>query len=138
MIPGAVQHTSPSIWGDNVGEFYHKRFVRSDSKKRANPVAFRGFGGGAHLCPGRHFASTEILGFAILMALQFDVTPASGKWVRPTTENSDMWLTVPQPDEDVVVEITARLIGNEREKLNVIFSGSNKAMELAAEDIVDK
>ncbi|XP_044724297.1 cytochrome p450 domain-containing protein [Hirsutella rhossiliensis] len=45
MMPGPVQHSIPSIWGPDVAEFNHKRFVRSPNSKRPNPIAFRGFGG---------------------------------------------------------------------------------------------
>lgn len=129
MIPGTVQHTLPSIWGEKVAEFDHRRFLRSGNSKRPNPVAFRGFGGGTTLCPGRHFASTEILAFAALMALRFDIAPVSGKWVRPTTENAEMWATVPQPDKDIDVAITPRT-GGELEKELTVFLGSDKAMEI--------
>ncbi|KAH8600689.1 cytochrome P450 [Bisporella sp. PMI_857] len=138
MIPGAVQHSYPSIWGENVAEFNHRRFVRSTNNKRPNPIAFRSFGGGTTLCPGRHFASTEIISFAALMALRFDITPINGKWVRPTTENAEMWTTIPQPDHDIPVEIALRKGGNAEGKWNVMFSGSDKVMELSAEDVKGK
>jgi cytochrome P450 len=135
MIPGAVQHSSTSIWGENVAQFDHKRFVRSGGIKGPNPVAVRGFGGGTTLCPGRHFASTQVLGFAALMALRFDVAPVAGRWIRPTTEKAEMWTTVPQPDFDIEAAVTSREGGNMNGKLNVIFAGSDKVMELSAEDI---
>ncbi|RYP14069.1 hypothetical protein DL765_006603 [Monosporascus sp. GIB2] len=64
MIPAHVQHTTRSIWGETVHRFNHKRFVRERGIKRPNPIAFRGFGGGTTLWPGRHFATTEALMFA--------------------------------------------------------------------------
>jgi len=130
MIPGKVQHTVSSVWGGNVGEFYHKRFVRSESGKRPNPVAFRGFGGGTVLCPGRHFATTEIISFAALLVMRYDIRPARGQWPQPKTDNAAMWATVPAPDEDLTVEISPR---NNRE-WSISFSGSDNAMEITAED----
>ncbi|CZR51358.1 related to cytochrome P450 7A1 [Phialocephala subalpina] len=138
MIPGAVQHSLPSVWGDNVAEFDHKRFIRSGTTKRPNPVAFRGFGGGTTLCPGRHFASTEILAFASLMVLRFDIKPVGGKWMHATAEQAEMWSTVPLPDTDIAVEVTPRKGSDMSEKWKVIYSGSDKAMELSAEDMAGK
>ncbi|KAI1272186.1 cytochrome P450 [Xylaria sp. FL0933] len=78
MISGRVQHSSASLWGRDVEEFRHTRFLKTPGGKRHNPVAFRGFGGGTTLCPGRHFATTEILLFATLLTLRFDVRLANG------------------------------------------------------------
>ena len=130
MIPGKVQHTTSSVWGPNVDEFDRKRFVRSESGKRPNPVAFRGFGGGSVLCPGRHFATTEIIAFAALLVLRYDIRPSRGEWPSPKTDNAAMWATVPAPDEDLAVEISPR---NNRE-WSISFSGSDKAMEITVED----
>lgn len=139
MIPAQVQHSFASAWGDNVAEFDHRRFVKpSSTAKGYNPVAFRGFGGGTTLCPGRHFASTEAIGLAALMVLRFDVAPVSGKWVCPTTENAEMWTTMPHPDFDVEVEITPRKDGNADKKLNVVLSRSDKAMGISVEDMIGK
>ena len=135
MIPGSVQHSSKAVYGENVNEFNHKRFIRTDAR-RLNPVGFRGFGGGSTLCPGRHFVSTEIIAFVALMILRFDFKPVSGKWVRPTTDKAGMQATVPPPDTDIEVEITLR----EDDKLagkqwNAILTSSDKALELVAEDV---
>ncbi|KAI0886561.1 cytochrome P450 [Annulohypoxylon maeteangense] len=131
LIPSSIQHTDPSIWGENVNEFYHKRFVREPGVKRPNPIAFRGFGGGTTLCPGRHFATTEALLFSALMALRFDVTPVGGKWVHPTTENSPLFPAIPVPDSVIDIEIRPR----NNMKWNVSFSKSDMDLEISAEDI---
>jgi cytochrome P450 len=133
MIPGPVQHTADTIYGDNVYDFNHKRFVRGNGK-RLNPIGFRGFGGGSTLCPGRHFASTEIIAFVALMVLRFDLQPTSGKWVRPTTDKSGMHATVPSPDVDVEVEVTTREDDLAGKRWNVILTGSDKAVPIVAED----
>ncbi|KAI1487550.1 cytochrome P450 [Biscogniauxia mediterranea] len=132
MIPGPVQHTLRDVWGDNVDEFHYKRFVRSSHQKRPNPVAFRGFGGGTVLCPGRHFASTEILAFAALMIMRFEIRPMGGKWIRPGTEKAPPSAAVAPPDVDLEVELIPKCTTYE---WDVSFSGSDKAMEIAAEDI---
>ncbi|KAF2868593.1 putative 25-hydroxycholesterol 7-alpha-hydroxylase [Massariosphaeria phaeospora] len=137
MIPGPVQHTNAGTWGPDVHRFDHRRFL--PKTKRHNAVAFRGFGGGTTLCPGRHFASTEILAFTALMILRFDVAPVDGaQWTCPTTAKAEMWEVTPMPDEDIDVEIRSRAGGEEegekRVKWRVVVTDSDKAMPLAAED----
>jgi cytochrome P450 len=131
LMPSLVQHTSPSIWGDSVDNFDHKRFTRG--AKRTNPVAFRGFGGGTTLCPGRHFASTEILMFSALLVLRFDLVPVGGEWKQPTTVKSPLVNALPVPDFDFDVELKPR--GNRDDKWTISFSGYDKDMEISAEDI---
>lgn len=131
MIPAPVQHTLRNVWGDDADKFDHRRFVKSTGKKRPNPVAFRGFGGGTVLCPGRHFATTEILAFAALVLMRFDVRPARGEWVPPGTENAPGTASVAPPDADVEIDLVPR----GTEEWHVVFSASDRAMELSAEDI---
>jgi hypothetical protein len=133
MIPGPVQHSERKVYGDSVDDFDHKRFIRTGIK-RLNPVGFRGFGGGSTLCPGRHFASTEIIAFVALMVLRFDVRPKRGFWARPTTQNAGMQATVPPPDFDIDVEITHRKGELDGKMWNVVLTGSDKAVALVAED----
>lgn len=135
MIPGPVQHSSKPAYGENVGEFQHKRFVRSPERKRPTPIAFRGFGGGSTLCPGRHFATTEVLTFVALMIVRFDFEPTKGEWICPKTDKAGMQGTIAPPNEDVKVQIapaTGELAGK---KWNVVLSGSDKGIELSVEDI---
>jgi cytochrome P450 len=131
MIPSAVQHSDKDNWGPTVADFDHKRFVRTSGKPRHNPVAFRGFGGGATLCPGRNFATTEIITFCALMAMRFDVEPVGGEWIRPTTNKAGGHITTPDPDNEIDVKIIPR---EPNKRWKVMLSGSEKAMELVAED----
>lgn len=132
MIPAPVQHTSISDWGNDVHEFNHRRFLPKE--KRHNPTSFRGFGGGTTLCPGRHFASTEILAFVALLILRFDVTPVTGKWVHLTTDKADMWEVIPMPDSEIEVKITPRVWDGKLIKWRILVTDSDRAMPLAAED----
>ncbi len=134
MIPAPVQHSSTVAYGDNATEFHYKRFVRAEGK-RLNPVAFRGFGGGSTLCPGRDFASTEIIAFVALMILRFDITPVSGDWVRPTTDKAGMQATVLPPDADVEIKVTLREDQFAGKQWNAILTGSEKPVQLMAEDL---
>ena len=109
MMSARAQHRNPANWGENVDEFYHKRFIKQQGGKRPHPAAFRGFGGGTTLCPGRHFATSEILLLASLLLLRFDIRPADHKpWVLPSTAKSSQAEAIEQPDEDLQVELVPR------------------------------
>lgn len=124
MMSARAQHSNPAVWGDNVDEFYHKRFVKQPGGgKRPNPTAFRGFGGGTTLCPGRHFATSEILLLATLLLLRFDIQPAGGlPWVLPSTAKSSQAEAMEQPDEDINIELVPRPEASGR-AWRVAFSG---------------
>lgn len=133
MMPARVQHFSKEVWGEDVEVFNARRFIRKPGEPRPNPVAFRGFGGGTTLCPGRHFATTEILLFTAMLLLRFDVLPAGGgEWVMPTTEKSSQAEAMEQPDYDIDIELRPRP-GADR-KWKVSFDGTGEAA-LVAEDL---
>jgi cytochrome P450 len=136
MIPAPVQHTDVTAWGDDANAFDYLRFARTPNggRKRPNRVAFRAFGGGHVLCPGRHFATTEIMALAALLVLQFDIVPVGtgGRWVEPPCENSPVQASFPIPDEDFPVELRPR---DPARKWRVTFSGSDKAIGVVAEDL---
>ncbi|KAJ4393374.1 hypothetical protein N0V93_002582 [Gnomoniopsis smithogilvyi] len=139
VIPQTVQHTSVDAWGQNVSKFDHLRFVKGDSGsgKKMNHTAFRAFGGGHTMCPGRHFSATEIIAFAALMVLQFDVAPVGGgRWEEPTWANSPMSSTFHIPDEDFKISIRPR----DSRKWRIDFAKGTgdagaKGMAVIAEDI---
>lgn len=118
VIPQLVQHTSVDAWGPDVKVFDHLRFVKghapAEHRKKINLTAFRAFGGGHTICPGRHFSSSEIIAFAALMVLQFDIEPirdgtdGSARWEEPTWANSPMVSTFHIPDEDFKVSVKPR------------------------------
>ncbi|KAI1087193.1 cytochrome P450 [Rostrohypoxylon terebratum] len=132
MLPASVQHTNVSAWGEDAGQFNYLRFAPGPGQKKPNRVAFRAFGGGHVLCPGRHFASTEIMALAALAVLQFDVVPIAGKWVEPTWKNSPVQAGFPIPDEDIKIEFRAR---DPDKKWRVLFSGADQAMGIVSEDL---
>ncbi|KAK7730587.1 hypothetical protein SLS53_008977 [Cytospora paraplurivora] len=132
IMPTRVAHTDELIWGPTANQFDHRRFLKSNkgSGKRAPAAAFRGFGGGAVLCPGRHFVSTEILGFAALLLARFDIRPISGKWVEPK-KDFQMNTAFPIPKNKVDIEISPK----NNLKWEVIFSDNSKGINLTKEDL---
>ena len=132
MMPSPVQHRDPHLWGDDKDIFNHRRFVDSESQLRRG--AFRAFGGGTTLCPGRHFATVEILAFAAIMAMQFDIEPTSGCWNRSLKTNAEFWEATLSPVEDFEVEIRLTESEMPTRKWTYVLSDSDQAVALSAED----
>jgi hypothetical protein len=101
QIAGGVIHHSSKIWGHNAEGFNPDRFLSVADEDGGNNVqasplpkgvpsaAFRAFGGGTVICPGRHFAQSELMTLAALLAVGFEITNADGS---P--------LTLPEKDEE--------------------------------------
>jgi len=147
MIPARVQHYLRDVWGGSV-EFNLRRFIRNkttatigEDEARPNPVAFRGFGGGTTLCPGRHFATSEILVFTAMLLLQFDLVPITTtgggdlhSWILPSTRNSSQAEAMEQPDHDIDIQLCPRV--GPATKWRISFEGHGD-VALVAEDLSD-
>lgn len=119
--------------GPDGGQFNHKRFLKSSSKvdtHRRPPAAFRAFGSGHVLCPGRHFASTEALAFLALVLARFDARPVAGEWVEPK-KDTVMDRACPLPKIDIDVE----LCPHDDKEWRVIFSDTQAVIDIVAEDL---
>jgi cytochrome P450 len=101
QMPAIVIHNDVSVWGPDAALFDAYRFVADDytksdkadlkdeerrqQRRRQNaPGAFRAFGGGQTLCPGRHFVTTELLSLTAMVIMRFDITHESGTKGWPT------------------------------------------------------
>jgi cytochrome P450 len=110
MIRGQSVHHNTDIWGHTATTFDHTRFLSADSKKNlASTSAFRPFGAGVTMCPGRHFSTNVILSLVAMVVVQYDVSPLEGQWVAPTKRNADLWNAMPKPDWDVIVRLEKRM-----------------------------
>lgn len=100
QIAGGIIHANKSIWGDDVDDFNPQRFLTQRAKSGGiHPAAFRGFGGGKTLCPGRHFATNEILAFAALIVHGFDITsPGGGEILVPRKNDRVMPVHILEPN----------------------------------------
>jgi cytochrome P450 len=134
MTVTPVQHTDMSVWGPTANAFDNRRFLRGLDGKRINPVAFRSFGGVMVLCPGRHFVSTEVMSFATLLLLRFDLKPVNkgGKWMEPR-KVTPMTSSMPMPKDELQVEI----VPGDNRKWHVDYSASSKGVDMVAEDVVN-
>lgn len=136
QMPTFVIHQDPTVWGGTCGEYNPRRFLAEEKHNRPRDTAFRGFGGGKTLCPGRHFATNEILASVALFVARFDVKPAAagGKWEAPTVNNSNVAIAVMNPDYDVDVEVTTRE-GMQGVKWELTLEPSDKVFAMVTEDV---
>ncbi|KAI6084949.1 putative cytochrome P450 [Hypoxylon rubiginosum] len=133
QMPSRVIHTDESLWGST--EYNPRRFLESEKKNRPRDVCFRAFGGGKTLCPGRHFATNEILAMVALWIARFDMRPVCGEWTMPTTAKTNVAAAIMGPDEDVQVEITTRK-GLNSVQWAVKLEASDKTFAIVTEDVV--
>ena len=113
-IPGATVHFNPNVWGPDAHVFKPDRFLpRPDGKKTApsGAGAWRVWGGGATICPGRHFASQEVTAILAMCVARFEIEPVGGKaWgdVWPEVNYARIMSSIHPPKGDVKVRIRTR------------------------------
>lgn len=113
-MPSHVIHNDISVWGVTAKEFEADRFVPKSSSSSAKEQkyhagAFRAFGGGSTLCPGRHFATTTIITIVAMLVLRYHIVPKDGgKWKSHTQKRNHLVAAILPPDQDVEVEIIPR------------------------------
>ncbi|KAI0378109.1 cytochrome P450 [Hypomontagnella monticulosa] len=133
QMPSRIIHQDAGLWGSSVADFNPRRFLPEEKQNRPRDVCFRAFGGGKTLCPGRHFATNEILAVVALFVARLDMKPVGGHWKLPTTANTNVAAVVMEPDNDVDVEITTRK-GFEEVKWDISLNKSDKIFAMVTED----
>ena len=108
IMPNNVMRFSETAWGPTVNDFDAQRFIKNKSSTKIHPAAFRTFGGGANLCPGRFFAMTEILSLLAMLVLRYEITPVSGEWISPEIDLANMSSIVTPPKTRIPVTIRPR------------------------------
>ncbi|MCJ1385428.1 hypothetical protein MMC17_008551 [Xylographa soralifera] len=116
QMPSAVIHADTDIWGPSAQEFEPRRFMKTqqkgDEQAKRHPAAFRAFGGGTTLCPGRHFATTEVVAVVAMLVLRYDITPleggSEGVWLLPKQDTNNVGTSVLPPVSDIKVRFTKR------------------------------
>lgn len=123
QMPNSVLHRDQSVWGD--ASFNPHRFLSlkkgpqngfessldsyNASKRPATSAShYRPFGGGSTLCPGRHFASAEILGLVALLLWRFQILPMEAEWAMPQPKQDSVVEGVFPPQTDVRVRVEGR------------------------------
>ncbi len=138
QMPSRIIHKDSSIWGKDVDEFNPRRFMkgetpRTENGRRPNPAAFRAFGGGTTLCPGRHFATMEVLAVVTMFIMRYDMAPTAGRWSLPRTDNTNVAAVITEPDTDIEVEVSTRK-GFEDGSWAFALKDSGKIFAVVAED----
>lgn len=107
QISATAVHSDPDVWGPNAAVFDPERFLRPGGK--VHPSAFRTFGGGSTLCPGRHLASDEILVFTAMFLHGFEVGFAgAGTAARLPQRDDTNMLSVTKPKRDLALRLARR------------------------------
>ena len=123
QMPNSVIHRDKGVWGD--ASFNPRRFLSPEkasqhgiesnldshtaSKRSATSAShYRPFGGGSTLCPGRHFASAEILGLVALLLWRFQISPTGGQWIIPRPKQDSVVEGVFPPQSDTSVRVEGR------------------------------
>lgn len=105
QVAGGVIHGDARLWGGDAREFRAGRFLGTvagwktpgaeepeteegggpggkgegeKGRERVHPAAFRAFGGGATLCPGRYLAVNEIFSFVAAVVHRFELEDVRG------------------------------------------------------------
>ncbi|GAM88128.1 hypothetical protein ANO11243_061590 [Dothideomycetidae sp. 11243] len=131
QMPTRVLHEDKDIWGST--DFQPRRFLPENGKRQPRDDTFRAFGGGKTLCPGRHFATNEIMAFTALFIARFDMKPVKGSWELPTVANTNAASAIMEPDYDVDAEITTRN-GFEDVKWAIRLNASDRVYGMVTED----
>ena len=115
-MPSHVIHNDATVWGPTATQFDPRRFLSQSAsgitasikEQKRHPGAFRAFGGGTTLCPGRHFATTTIISIVAMLVHRYDMIPTGGKWINHTQNISHLVAAILPPDQDVEVNIVPR------------------------------
>jgi cytochrome P450 len=112
QISGGIMHAQERIWGENVQDFDSRRFLpksKAEKSRQVHPAAFRAFGGGSTLCPGRHFALNEIVGFVAMIVLIFDISGVDGEALQiPEKQDNVVPIHVLEPAKKTSVNMKIR------------------------------
>lgn len=112
IIPNRAIHFDRDVWGEGVEGFDEQRFSNNridGGKKAVSATAYRGFGGGATICPGKWFAVEGIAALVALVVGRYDVVPLKGRtWGDLNQEMRDMALQLGSPEGKFEVEFRVR------------------------------
>lgn len=117
---GVVLHHDKAIWGPDAESFNPDRFLHNtngtrtksdgsfEEKSNIPAAAFRSFGGGKHLCPGRHFATAEIMTLAAVMILGFEIETIDNTTWNPPPDRNRPPVAVAKPLKKLMVRMYRR------------------------------
>lgn len=109
ILPLRAPHHSTDHWGPTADSFDGWRFARKKGDEgyfKTHPAAFRGFGGGMHLCPGRVFSTRVICALVGMLVSRFEIQPAAGAWTDPGNDESSVAIVIARPSKKIEVELS--------------------------------
>ena len=102
-------HMHEPSWGPSSKDFDWRRFTKNNEQRKIQRSgAFQGFGGGANLCPGKDFATSEIMALVALFVASFDMVPEAARWSDPQQDLSNVSLAISPPLSKVTVQFFER------------------------------
>ncbi|PWY67640.1 cytochrome P450 [Aspergillus sclerotioniger CBS 115572] len=106
-MPGEVIGQSDEAWGSSAHEFDARRYIKTEKNPRRTG-GFMPFGVSPVICPGRHFASAEILALVAMLALRFDMVPVDGSWQEPPINSQAIASSMRPPKHGFDVRVIPR------------------------------
>ncbi|TDZ14060.1 25-hydroxycholesterol 7-alpha-hydroxylase [Colletotrichum spinosum] len=119
-MPSAVAHRMADAWGPHDAEEFNPERSLGHIAENGNPNkvtftepssqrrAFWPFGGGKHLCPGRHFAFAENVTFVSALAVGFEVQGLDVDSIPPCGYANLTGQSVPKPRQAARVTFRRR------------------------------
>ncbi|KAF2261904.1 cytochrome P450, partial [Lojkania enalia] len=102
LIANRVLHFHKGTWGEASHEFDPNRFTQ-----KSPGSAFRGFGGGVNLCPGKSLAMVQVATLVAMLTMRFDLDRSGGIWVEPEQDLTKV-LQIAPPRSKVMVKFVPR------------------------------
>jgi cytochrome P450 len=97
---------SSELWGDDGLQFNSRRFMQLQNTSKARQ-GFLAFGTAPNTCPGRHFATGEIMCLVAMLILRFDLKPKEG-WLEPDLNKTSVAAAVMPPKHGIMVNAIPR------------------------------
>lgn len=116
QISGPAINNEVSSWGCQAKRFDPSRFLnaehRTNTRNVPNPKprvnSFMSFGTSPNLCPGRHFASAEVLSLVAMLVMRAEITPRKGRWWTPELNAWAIAATVTPPKQAYPIKLYTR------------------------------
>ncbi|KJZ69547.1 hypothetical protein HIM_11060 [Hirsutella minnesotensis 3608] len=107
IIPYRQLHMDKSVYGADVDQFRHSRFLENPRLTQTN--RFRPFGGGATMCPGRHIAKRAVYLFTAMVLHEFDIEiVGQRRALEPDLTKPVPGLMSPQVGQELHVKLSPR------------------------------
>nr|POE61006.1 cholesterol 7-alpha-monooxygenase [Quercus suber] len=103
LVSARQLHLRAQDFGQNIDDFDHKRFLDNPALERS--AAFRPFGGGPTMCPGRLLAKYMTLNFVALVYHRFEVA-LDGPQQSPRYEEGKPSIGIMGGDGDLRIRLT--------------------------------